>query len=125
MPSVLIEMKRVLVSHHAEQIEGIFRLAGERSDVLKAKQQLNLHNKLSPDIEDANTVSTLLKIWFRELPHPLLNAIPPEVIKQSDRESILHAYETLQVSTKKKKKKKKNMTKKKKKRKQQKRFSCG
>lgn len=35
--------------------------------------------------------SMSFKIWFRELPAPILNAIPPDIIKTAELESAINA----------------------------------
>lgn len=53
--------------------EGIFRLSGMATQIAKLKEQFNLGKKIffSEDM-DPNSVSGLIKLWFRELPEPLL-----------------------------------------------------
>ncbi len=65
--------------------EGIFRISGVKSQVDKLRTQfeegtptIHMHLRLSGKVvdfnkvEDPNVVSGLLKMYFRELPEPLL-----------------------------------------------------
>eukprot|EP01112_Ceratiomyxa_fruticulosa_P002144 TRINITY_DN1226_c0_g2_i1.p1 TRINITY_DN1226_c0_g2~~TRINITY_DN1226_c0_g2_i1.p1 ORF type:complete len:346 (+),score=40.40 TRINITY_DN1226_c0_g2_i1:272-1309(+) len=78
VPSILIQMKRSLVLHGGLTSEGIFRLAGEQTEIRRIKEIMN--RKEYTDSNDLNTIASLIKIWFRELPIPILNALPQESI---------------------------------------------
>jgi len=58
--------------------EGLFRLNGSISDMmtLKAKIEANLGGHVDVTHEDPHTLTAVLKLYFRELPDPL---IPPDV----------------------------------------------
>jgi len=78
VPSILALMKRSLLLHGGLTSEGIFRLAGEQTEIRRIKETMN--RKEFTDSNDLNTVASLIKIWFRELPTPILNALPQESI---------------------------------------------
>lgn len=82
VPTILVAMKRSLIEYGAIKQEGIFRLAGEQTEIKRIKEVMNKKEFVSSN--DVNTIASLLKIWFRELPMPILNCVPPEAIFHSN-----------------------------------------
>eukprot|EP01088_Endostelium_zonatum_P020370 TRINITY_DN7477_c0_g1_i1.p1 TRINITY_DN7477_c0_g1~~TRINITY_DN7477_c0_g1_i1.p1 ORF type:complete len:384 (+),score=96.84 TRINITY_DN7477_c0_g1_i1:166-1317(+) len=81
VPKILVQMKIFLEQKTAFEDEGIFRLAGDAVEMRFVKDQMNATKCFDHSItSDSNTVANLLKVWFRDLPVPILNALPPEVI---------------------------------------------
>eukprot|EP01133_Synstelium_polycarpum_P008008 gene8008-9407_t len=78
IPNILVLMKRSLIEYGGLQQEGIFRLAGEQTEIKRIKELMNRNEFTSSN--DINTVASLIKIWYRELPNPILNSIPTEKI---------------------------------------------
>ncbi|EFA79783.1 RhoGAP domain-containing protein [Heterostelium album PN500] len=78
VPSILVAMKRSLIEYGGLEQEGIFRLAGEQTEIKRIKESMNKNEFNSSN--DINTVASLIKIWYRELPTPILNSIPTEKI---------------------------------------------
>ncbi|EGC38160.1 hypothetical protein DICPUDRAFT_29142 [Dictyostelium purpureum] len=78
VPAILSLMKKSLIENGGLQQEGIFRLAGEQTEIKRLKEQMNKNDFTSSN--DINTIASLIKIWFRELPTPILNSIPTEKI---------------------------------------------
>ena len=63
-------------------VEGIYRLSGTSSHIQRLKSSFD-HNSTSPHLDfrnpanfhhDVNSVATLLKLFFRELPEPLFTS---------------------------------------------------
>eukprot|EP01105_Mastigella_eilhardi_P013632 TRINITY_DN3103_c0_g1_i1.p2 TRINITY_DN3103_c0_g1~~TRINITY_DN3103_c0_g1_i1.p2 ORF type:complete len:392 (-),score=117.19 TRINITY_DN3103_c0_g1_i1:87-1262(-) len=79
IPIVLGELKRAFLKNGGIEQEGVFRLAGEQNEVKQVKQQLNTKNYENLPV-DVNCTATLIKIWYRELPTPVLNSLPAETI---------------------------------------------
>lgn len=89
IPTVLYLLKKLIKDHDGLKKEGIFRISGDQKFMLKFKNTLdsvlpnksidfgNIHSLLA-DLElrsndmDVFSVATLLKVWFRELPTPIL-----------------------------------------------------
>eukprot|EP01122_Echinamoeba_exundans_P016926 TRINITY_DN873_c0_g1_i1.p1 TRINITY_DN873_c0_g1~~TRINITY_DN873_c0_g1_i1.p1 ORF type:complete len:470 (+),score=89.51 TRINITY_DN873_c0_g1_i1:169-1410(+) len=95
VPEVLLLMKNALMSQDALKAEGIFRLAGEVSSIAKIKSELNAKTFSTSD--DVNAVATLIKVWFRELPRPLLQSIPTDTIfNASSPDALSKAYNSMQ-----------------------------
>jgi len=95
VPIVLAEMKKAVIAKGGIKTEGIFRLAGETTEIRKIKEQMNRKN-FDLSTGDLNAIASLLKIWFRELPVPILNAIPQETIMNfSSSRDCVEAYESL------------------------------
>lgn len=82
IPEVLHLLKKSLIGANGLQSEGIFRLAGEVADINETKNLLN--TKQFETSTNVNTVATLIKVWFRELPTPILNELPTETIFYSN-----------------------------------------
>lgn len=94
VPSILALMRRSLIEHGGLSQEGIFRLAGEQTEIRRIKEIMN--KKEFSSSNDVNTIASLIKIWFRELPTPILNALPAESIFYSnDINDCVTAFNTL------------------------------
>ncbi|KAF0698050.1 Aste57867_11298 [Aphanomyces stellatus] len=74
VPAVLQMMKEYLVHHGGLDTEGIFRLAPDKALCNQVKDAIN--NGTFVGCSDVHIVSNLIKVWFRELPISLFNAIP-------------------------------------------------
>jgi len=94
VPSILVSMKKSLIEYGGISTEGIFRLAGEQTEIRRIKETMNKKEFTSSN--DVNTVASLIKIWFRELPNPILNCLPAESIFYSNEVSdCVSAFEKL------------------------------
>jgi len=92
VPAVLVNMKNCILKNNAVNVEGIFRLAGEQTEIRRIK---DLMNKKTYDFntKDVNTIASLLKIWYRDLPVPILNALPQDqIMNWSDPSDCVGAY---------------------------------
>lgn len=94
VPAILASMKRSLIEYGGLKQEGIFRLAGEQTEIKRIKEIMNKKEFVSSN--DVNTIASLIKIWFRELPTPILNCVPPDSIFHSnDVTGCVKAFEEL------------------------------
>lgn len=94
VPAILASMKRSLIEYGGLKQEGIFRLAGEQTEIKRIKEVMNKKEFVSSN--DINTIASLIKIWYRELPTPILNCVPPESIFHSgDVAGCVKAFEEL------------------------------
>jgi len=94
IPVLLKNLKDCLVAAGGLRSEGVFRLAGELTVLKSTKEQINRlsasnagpgcvegeHGGLPDDVND---LATLIKIWYRELPQPILNGLPTKAIVDS------------------------------------------
>jgi len=95
VPKVIVDMKQVIVEKGGVSTEGIFRLAGEQTEIKRIKEQIN-NKTYDYKTNDVNAIASLLKIWFRELPTPILNALPQESIMGfHDANDCVEAYHSL------------------------------
>jgi len=95
VPIILANMKKYLVSNGGLSQEGIFRLAGEQTEIARIKAAMN---KKTYDFvtNDINAIASLIKIWYRELPVPILNTLPQNAIMNfSSANDCVAAYESL------------------------------
>jgi len=95
IPSVLIDLKALLKKLGGYEVVGIFRLApeGKKNDMIKGQidRGEEWEEKLN-DVNDVNLCANLLKVWFRELPTPIMNLVERKVIELSqDVESVAEA----------------------------------
>lgn len=59
-------MKNYLLNQEAWKLEGIFRLAGEASDIKYVKQQINKTKRLDvSNRPDVNSIANLLKVRLK------------------------------------------------------------
>ncbi|GAM29021.1 hypothetical protein SAMD00019534_121970 [Acytostelium subglobosum LB1] len=94
VPAILVQMKRSLIEFGGLEQEGIFRLAGEQTEIKRIKGSMNKNEFTSSN--DINTVASLIKIWYRELPTPILNSIPTEnIFHCNDVETCVEAVNRL------------------------------
>jgi len=95
VPTILVNMKKYILAKGGVQTEGIFRLAGEQTEIRRIKDQMN---KKTYDFStnDVNAITSLIKIWFRELPVPILNTLPQDSIMNfSTAADCVTAYDSL------------------------------
>jgi hypothetical protein len=94
VPRVLVQMRTFMTENRAWNQEGIFRLAGDASDIKATKAEINRSKSYAPSPDsDVNCTANLLKIWFRDLPSPILNALDPATIFNcSDPDVCIAAY---------------------------------
>jgi hypothetical protein len=78
IPTVLVQMKDYLIKNGGLSVEGIFRIAPDSDESMYVKQELNENKFVRCD--DVNCIANLIKVWFRDLPEPLLQQIPAESI---------------------------------------------
>lgn len=96
VPAVLAQLKKAIIHHNGINSEGIFRLAGEQSEVHRIKELLNTKKFEINSTFDVNAIASLIKIWYRDLPVPILNALPQErIMNWSDTSDCVDAYNTL------------------------------
>jgi len=73
IPAVLVQMLAYMRKEKAFEIEGLFRVAAGSEECSFVKGQLN--NNTFTKCDDINCISTLTKVWFRDLPKPLLDCV--------------------------------------------------
>jgi len=70
-------------------------LAGEQTEIIRIKGLLN-KKTFDGDTKDVNALASLIKIWFRDLPVPILNTLPSETIMNfSGPDDCINAFKTL------------------------------
>jgi len=83
IPLLLVQLKQRLCDLQGLQEVGIFRLAPDAGESNKVKKMINEGEDWLNYKCDVNVISNLIKIWFRDLPRPILNAVDPAVIEMS------------------------------------------
>jgi len=91
IPSVLVTMKNYLYENGGIQVEGILH-AGSDSEMVLVKDQLNRGTFCG--CKDIHAIANLIKVWFRELPEPILNVIPAETLNDSAKD-FMEIYHSL------------------------------
>lgn len=82
IPSVLVQMYDYLKKEKAFEVEGIFRIAADGEECNFVKTELNKNSFTK--CEDLHCIATLLKVWFRDLPRPILDSISTYNIVECD-----------------------------------------
>lgn len=96
VPKVLVDLQRFLYDRKALDVVGIFRLAADETEIPGIKRLINQGKFSAQSVKDVNCVSTLIKVFFREMPAPLLNVIPAEkFINAHSEDQCLALFETL------------------------------
>ena len=84
IPSVLKVLTQAIIGMNGPQTEGIFRVPGDIDAVNALKLALNQNHQL-PEFTDPHVPGSALKLWFRELPDPIIPAeFYESCISQSD-----------------------------------------
>jgi hypothetical protein len=89
VPRVLVLMKTYLYDQGGLDVEGIFRIAADEREMPQVRTALNRGEFVS--CTDINCISTLIKVFFRHLPQPLLTEIPTEILLNVVKEKDSHA----------------------------------
>jgi len=92
VPSLLVKMKESLIKYKAFDQEGIFRIPSETKFALSIRLQMD--NFEFEENSNFAVVANLLKTWFRELPTPIFQQLPPEYL-QLQKEEALEVLEAL------------------------------
>jgi hypothetical protein len=96
VPKVLVDLQRFLYERKALDVVGIFRLAADETEIPGIKRLINQGKFSAQSVKDVNCVSTLIKVFFREMPAPLLNVIPAEkFINAHSEDQCLALFDTL------------------------------
>jgi len=86
IPTVLVRLKKQIKAQKGYQQVGLFRLAPDANSNDQLKTIINQGNSNWINHEyakDVNVCANLLKIWFRELPVPILNQVKNGCIEKS------------------------------------------
>eukprot|EP01104_Vermistella_antarctica_P019526 TRINITY_DN7691_c0_g1_i1.p1 TRINITY_DN7691_c0_g1~~TRINITY_DN7691_c0_g1_i1.p1 ORF type:complete len:330 (+),score=63.80 TRINITY_DN7691_c0_g1_i1:356-1345(+) len=95
VPELLAKCRKLLMEHDAVNVEGIFRLAGDAREMNAIKAKMN-NKSWDGKFQDINTLSSLVKIWYRELPKPILNVVPVEAIFNAGEMHVcVEAYQNM------------------------------
>ena len=92
IPKVLITLRDKLEEGNAYQTVGIFRLAPNATQSDQMKDSINkgkfdeMLKSMKGNEEDVNVYANLIKVWFRDLPDPLLNCVDPTMIELAQTE---------------------------------------
>lgn len=81
IPLILVQMKNRILQLNGLNEKGIFRLAPDAGECDWIKGKMNTGNEWANENCDVNVVANLLKVWFRDLPNPLLNTVHCGVIE--------------------------------------------
>jgi len=65
---------------------GIFRLAPNAQDNTQMKLLIDSGKFAEEEKRDMNVYANLIKVWFRDLPKPLLSGIKPELVEMARNE---------------------------------------
>jgi len=88
IPCILVQLKNMLIKHGAYDEVGLFRLAPDATTCDQLKTIINQGNRdwtKHKFAEDVNVCANLLKVWFRELPKPILNQVDRSDIEKSQK----------------------------------------
>jgi len=83
IPVLLTQLKQRLLDLGGLQEKGIFRLAPDANECSQIKDKINQGDEWIDLQVDVNVIANLLKVWFRDLPIPLLNCVESRVIEMN------------------------------------------
>jgi len=84
IPNVLVTLRKALEEARAYEQVGIFRLAPNAEKNKRMKRQIDEGSLEKEELIDVNVYANLIKVWFRDLPDPLLNCVNPDMIEHVD-----------------------------------------
>lgn len=85
IPSVLVQMKNLLIQKGGHETEGIFRVAPSSSKVAAVQVQLDSGSAVS--CEDVHCISHLIKSWFRDCPDKILTDLDPKMFGPASKDA--------------------------------------
>nr|XP_020489077.1 rho GTPase-activating protein 31 [Labrus bergylta] len=99
VPQVLIKCAEFIEEHGV--VDGIYRLSGVTSNIQRLRQEFSSGSEACPDLtkevylQDIHCVGSLCKLYFRELPNPLLtyelySKFTDAASVKGDHERLLH-----------------------------------
>ena len=97
VPRVLVELRNSLIERGGLSVEGIFRIAADETEIPAVRAALNAGEfSILETLRDINCVSAMIKVFFRELPEPVLSGLPREsLVAVSCKADSLAALEQL------------------------------
>lgn len=99
VPKVLKELKNLFFKYNGLTQEGVFRVPAEENQ-MKRDREFIIKGNYS-EVKDIHCISNLIKVFYRELPHGILNLIPNEVFdKCEDERACARGYNALPHSQK-------------------------
>jgi len=81
IPRIMVHLKIKLFELDAPNVHGIFRKAADRREMQKIKSLMVSDTDWRPFLVDVHCCATLITTWFRDLPSPILQQIPMDLIK--------------------------------------------
>ena len=87
IPSVLVQLRTYLVQQGGLRVEGIFRVACDGDEVVQVKRALNEGRFVS--CNDIHVVSSLIKVWYRELPVRVLDGVEQGMVELVDGDAAV------------------------------------
>jgi len=95
IPSVLVNLKRIIKEKNGFSAEGIFRLSadGKEREIVKAK--INNGDSSWQVIQDVHVAAKLIGEWFRELPVRFWEEIGQDIVETTkSEEELVKAHES-------------------------------
>jgi len=78
IPNVLLDLKDVIVKNNGFRTPGIFRIAPDKVERDDAKAKINRGVPVAKATKNVHVAASLIMVWFREIPTPILEVIGRE-----------------------------------------------
>eukprot|EP00339_Tiarina_fusa_P002662 CAMPEP_0117012312 /NCGR_PEP_ID=MMETSP0472-20121206/10391_1 /TAXON_ID=693140 ORGANISM="Tiarina fusus, Strain LIS" /NCGR_SAMPLE_ID=MMETSP0472 /ASSEMBLY_ACC=CAM_ASM_000603 /LENGTH=299 /DNA_ID=CAMNT_0004715353 /DNA_START=254 /DNA_END=1153 /DNA_ORIENTATION=+ len=74
IPSIVTQCLNCIIDQGGLKTEGLFRISGERTEITALKELFDNYSEKERDLTKYNihAICGVLKLWFRELPEPLM-----------------------------------------------------
>jgi len=96
IPNVLLQLKYVLAQNHGLRTTGIFRIAPDKEERDIVKVKINKGVSVLEATGNVHVAASLIGVWFRDLPTPILDEIGQEKVKTSQSvDKVVKAHESL------------------------------
>jgi len=83
IPTVLVDLKKILIEKNAWCVKGIFRCSPDLKERDRVLKMINRADKSWQNTVDVHVVATLIGAWFRHLPKPILDDIGKDTVTNS------------------------------------------
>jgi len=93
VPQILAVLRDMFNVVHAAEQEGIFRMSGHESEMQDIIQHYNSGKPIV--CKRANSIATLIKRWFKDLPKKLFASVPASILQDNAQLEKIRSHESL------------------------------
>jgi hypothetical protein len=90
----VVEKSLAILHQRGTTVEGLFRISGAYAKIDELKKNVDKGKKVNIEAENPHTIAGFVKLYFRELPQPILpgNKLKKLLIRSAGNTSIIIYY---------------------------------